>query len=104
MVPGWGQDPGPVGRPAPVRGGPGGALPRQSGPEGRPSGPPSPPSIRAAGESLRGPRSSRARLRGAGLRLASVPATATAWQQRAPGAVAINNLPAAAAVRRPTAL
>ena len=34
--------------------------------------------------------------------MASVPETPTAWQQRAPGAVAINYLPAAAAVRQPT--
>lgn len=33
-----------------------------------------------------------------------VPAMATAWQQRAPGAAAINNQPAAAAVRPPAAL
>lgn len=71
---------------------------------GRPSDSPSPPSPQAAWESLRGPRGSRAKLHDAGLRLASVPATATAWQQRAPGAFAINNQPAAAAVKPPRAL
>lgn len=80
-----------------------GRFPASQALGGRPSGPPSPPSPRVAWKSLRGPRSSRARLHGAGLRLASVPETATAWQQRAPGSVAINYLPAAAAVRQPTA-
>lgn len=80
-----------------------GRFPASQALGGRPSGPPSPPSPRVAWKSLRGPRSNRTRLHYAGLRLASVPETATAWQQRAPGAVAINYLPAAAAVRQPTA-
>ncbi|MEJ1279487.1 hypothetical protein NN561_010419 [Cricetulus griseus] len=36
--------------------------------------------------------------------LAPVPVTATAWQQRAPSTVAINNPPEAATVRQPAAL
>lgn len=80
-----------------------GRFPASQALGGRPSGPPSPPSPRVAWKSLRGPRSSRARLQDAGLLLASVPEMATAWQQRAPGTVAINYLPAAAAVGQPTA-
>lgn len=80
-----------------------GRFPASQALGGRPSGPPSPPSPRVAWKSLRGPRSSRARLHDAGLLLASVPEMATAWQQRAPGTVAINYLPAAAAVGQPTA-
>lgn len=102
----WGaqEDPSLAGRPASVKWPRRGRFRASQALGDRPSGPPSPPSPRPARESLSGPRSSRAWLHDAGLRLASVPATATAWQQRAPGAVAINNPPAAAAVRPPAAL
>lgn len=61
--------------------------------------PPSP----ASGESEGPVQQSRQAQRGGPL-LAPVPATATAWQQRALGLVAINNPPAAAAVKQPAAL
>lgn len=63
----------------------------------------SPPSP-ASGEISEGPvRQSRQARRGGPL-LAPVPVTATAWQQRAPSTVAINNLPEAATVRQSAAL
>lgn len=83
LVLGGRGDPSLVGRPAPVRWPRRGRFPASQALGDRPSGPPSPPSPRPAWESLRGPSSSRARLHDAGLRLTSVPATATAWQQRA---------------------
>lgn len=61
------------------------------------------PTSPASGESEGPVQQSRQAQRGGPL-LAPVPATATAWQQRAPGSVAINNPPAAAAVRQPAAL
>lgn len=61
------------------------------------------PPFPASGESEGPVQQSRQAQRGGPL-LAPVPATATAWQQRALCWLAINNPPAAAAVRQPAAL
>lgn len=71
--------------------------------ETAPSGPLLCPPSPASGDSEGPVQQSRQAQRG-GTLLAPVPATATAWQQRAPCSVAINNPPAAAAVRQPAAL
>lgn len=101
----WGEgDPSLVGRPAPVRWPRRGRFPASQALGDRPLSPPSPPSPRPAWESPRGPEQSSRQAAGRGAAAASVPATATAWQQRAAGPGAINNGPAAAAVRPPAAL
>lgn len=51
-----------------------------------------------------GPVQQSRQARRGGPLLAPVPGTATAWQQRAPSTVAINNPPQAATVRQPAAL
>lgn len=56
------------------------------------------------GKSLRGPAQQSRQARRGGPLLAPVPVTATAWQQRAPSTVAINNLPEAATARQSAAL
>lgn len=80
-----------------------GEVPSQSGP-GRPPLKSSLAPLSSAFLGIsEGPAQQSRQAAGRGAAAGVVPATATAWQQRAPGTVAINNLPTAAAVRPPAA-